>query len=55
MESAAARKIRCRAAMVNYVLQELRGALSPATECPPGYQLALADKQSLDQWLFESV
>lgn len=35
MNGAAVRVIRCRHAMVSYVLQELRVAVSPQVEVPP--------------------
>lgn len=43
MNGAAVRVIRCRHAMVSYLLQELCVAVSPQVEFPPSYQLALVD------------
>jgi WYL domain-containing protein len=50
--STAARKQSCRAALVPYLIQDLRAATDPATQRPPDYQLAVANIEELRPWLF---
>lgn len=52
MDGAAARVVTCRAAMLNYVIQELRIAVDVTKELPPSFQLALADNTMIRPWLF---
>lgn len=52
MDGASVRVVSCRAAMVKYVIQELRVAVDVEKELPPSYQLALADEKGIRQWLF---
>lgn len=52
MDGAAARVVTCRAAMLNYVIQELRVAVDLANELPPSFQMALADDTAVRPWLF---
>lgn len=55
MNGAAARVVRCRGAMVSYVLQELRVAVNPLVETPPSFQLALVDDKPVRPWLFSNA
>lgn len=52
MGAAAARRISCRAAMVQYVIQELRIAVDLEAERPPAFQIALASAKPIERWLF---
>lgn len=54
MAGAAARNITCRAAMAQYVIQDLRIAIDVENEQPPAFQLALASTKPIEQWLFSS-
>lgn len=54
MAGAAARRITCRASMVQYVIQDLRIAVDVESELPPAFQLALASIKPIEQWLFSS-
>jgi hypothetical protein len=55
MAGAAARRITCRAAMVQYVIQDLRIAVDVESELPPSFQLALASIKPIEQWLFSKA
>ncbi|MFZ3001881.1 MAG: WYL domain-containing protein [Undibacterium umbellatum] len=52
MGSASARRVSCRAAMVQYVIQQLRIAIDLENEHPPAFQLALASVEPIEKWLF---
>lgn len=54
MGAAAARRITCRAAMVQYVIQDLRIAVDLEKELPPSFQLAIANIKPIEGWLFPS-
>lgn len=43
---------RCRLALVNYVIQDLRVATDYKAQLPPGYQIAVANVDELAKWLF---
>lgn len=43
---------RCRLALINYVIQDLRVATDCKTQLPPGYQIAVANVDLLAKWLF---
>lgn len=44
-----------RAALLPYVVQELRVALDTTTQTPPDYQIAVDRPKDVARWLFESV
>ena len=48
----AARVERCRGALLQYMLQELRVAVEPDKQCPPEYQLAVSNPKECKPWLF---
>lgn len=48
----AARSDCCRAALVNYYIQDVRAAIDTERQCPPEYQLAVENIEELRQWLF---
>ncbi|MCH8618146.1 WYL domain-containing protein [Undibacterium sp. TS12] len=54
MAGADNRFIRCRASMVQYVIQDLRLAVNIESELPPAFQLALVRTKPIEQWLFSS-
>lgn len=49
---AAARVESCRAALLGYLVQEIRAATDPDRQQPPEYQLAVENKKECGQWLF---
>jgi hypothetical protein len=49
---AAARTESCRAALLNYMVQELMAATNLARQVPPDYQLAVDNSEECRQWLF---
>lgn len=54
MAGKASRAIACRAALVHYVIQELRASLNPKKQIPPDYQIAVTNAADLKPWLFPS-
>lgn len=42
----------CRAALVNYYIQDARAATDTTIQKPPEYQLAVANLDEVNQWLF---
>lgn len=51
---ASARVESCRAALLNYMVQELMAATNPDRQVPPDYQLAVENTGECRQWLFKS-
>lgn len=49
---AAARVESCRAALLSYLVQEIRAATDPDRQQPPEYQLAVENTKECRQWLF---
>lgn len=49
---ASARVESCRAALLNYMVQELMVATDVARQVPPDYQLAVENTEECRQWLF---
>ena len=49
---AAARVESCRAALLGYLVQEIRAATNPDRQQPPEYQLAVENTKECGQWLF---
>lgn len=49
---ASARVERCRAALLNYMVQELMAATDLDRQLPPDYQLAVENTEECRQWLF---
>ena len=47
-----ARRQTCRAALVAYLIQDLRAAADPEHQRPPDYQIAVANIKELRPWLF---
>jgi hypothetical protein len=47
-----ARRQTCRAALVAYLIQDLRAATDPDRQRPPDYQIAVANIEELRPWLF---
>lgn len=47
-----ARRQTCRAALVAYLIQDLRAATDPERHRPPDYQIAVANIEELRLWLF---
>lgn len=47
-----ARRQTCRAALVAYLIQDLRAAIDPLRQRPPDYQIAVANTEELRPWLF---
>jgi len=47
-----ARRQACRAALVPYLIQDLRAAIDPESQRPPDYQIAVANIEELRPWLF---
>lgn len=47
-----ARVETCRGALVGYFIQDIRAALDPENQCPPDYQLAVANDKEVSRWLF---
>lgn len=43
---------RCRAALLNYMVQELMAATDLDRQAPPDYQLAVENMEDCSQWLF---
>mgnify|MGYP001546977698 CR=1 FL=1 len=48
----AARSDSCRAALVNYYIQDVRAATDTERQRPPEYQLAVENIEELRPWLF---
>lgn len=48
-----ARVLSCRAALVPYLIQELRLALDIEHDLPPEYQLCIDNMKEVKQWLFK--
>lgn len=44
----------CRGALVNYFIQDIRAAITPTTQRPPDYQLAVENVSEIKQWLFSA-
>lgn len=42
----------CRRALVNYVIQDLRASTDHKAQCPPGYQIAVANVEEVRKWLY---
>jgi len=55
MGTSKSRSVSCRAAMLNYVLQEMRAAIDVETELPPNYQLAILSLDQLRPWLYDAT
>ena len=53
-KGAAARVESCRAALLNYMVQELMAATDMDRQTPPDYQLAVENKEECRQWLFRT-
>ncbi len=51
-DGASARVESCRAALLNYMVQELMAATDVARQLPPDYQLAVENTEECRQWLF---
>lgn len=51
-DGASARVESCRAALVNYMVQELMAATDVTRQLPPDYQLAVENTEECRQWLF---
>lgn len=51
---ASARVESCRAALLNYMTQELMAATDIDQQCPPDYQLAVENMRECRQWLFKT-
>lgn len=51
---ASARVESCRAALLNYMVQELMAATDVDRQMPPDYQLAVENTQECRQWLFKT-
>jgi predicted DNA-binding transcriptional regulator YafY len=49
---AAGRVESCRAALLGYLVQEIRAATNPDRQRPPEYQLAVENTKECRQWLF---
>lgn len=47
-----ARRQTCRGALVAYLIQDLRAATDLERQHPPDYQIAVANKEDLQPWLF---
>lgn len=47
-----ARVLSCRAALLNYLVHELRAATDVERQAPPDYQLALSNIEECRAWLF---
>jgi hypothetical protein len=50
-----ARRQSCRAALVAYLIQDLRAATDPVAQKPPDFQLSVANIDALRAWLFPSA
>ena len=48
----AARVENCRAALLNYLAQELMAATDMKRQAPPDFQLAIENIQECRRWLF---
>lgn len=55
MGTSKSKNVSCRAAMLNYVLQEMRVAIDVETELPPNFQLALSSRDHLEPWLYNAA
>lgn len=51
-DGATARVESCRAALLNYMVQELMAATDVDRQVPPDYQLAVDNTEDYQQWLF---
>jgi len=51
---ASARVESCRAALLNYMVQELMAATDVTKQLPPDYQLAVENKEECQPWLFRT-
>jgi hypothetical protein len=51
--AAAARRFRVRAAMVNYVINDMRAAVDPERQRPPEFLLEVLNRDELRDYLFE--
>lgn len=51
---ASARVESCRAALLNYMVQELMAATEVERQLPPDYQLAVDNMEECRQWLFKT-
>lgn len=51
---ASARVESCRAALLNYMVQELRAAMEVDRQGPPDYQLAIENGEECRPWLFKT-
>jgi len=54
MNSTAALVETCRAALVQYFVQDVRAATNVKTQRPPDYQLAVQNVSEIQQWLFQN-
>lgn len=48
----AARVTRCRAALVNYFVQDVHAAIDTRKQVPPEFQLAVENTKEVSRWLF---
>jgi predicted DNA-binding transcriptional regulator YafY len=51
---ASARVESCRAALLNYMVQELMAAIDVNRQVPPDYQLAVENREECRRWLFKT-
>lgn len=52
MNGTAALVETCRAALIQYFVQDVRAATNVKTQLPPDYQLAVQNIREIEQWLF---
>jgi predicted DNA-binding transcriptional regulator YafY len=52
---AQARRISTRAALVPYLIQDLRAAIDPQKERPPDFQIEVANLAEIRPWLFRGT
>jgi hypothetical protein len=52
---AQARRISTRAALVPYLIQDLRAAIDPQKEHPPDFQMEVANLAEIRPWLFSET
>lgn len=49
---AAARRLQVRAALLHYVIHDIRAALDPDQECPPYFQMEVLNREEVAPFLF---
>jgi hypothetical protein len=54
MNGTAALVETCRAALIQYFIQDVRAATNVETQLPPDYQLAVQNVAEIKQWLFQN-